>query len=93
MTMRVSILLLAYEHCRRINWELFDHPAYSLDFTPRNYNLLTYLNWFRSQRFNINEELMESVKTCMRSKLEDSFDIGIPKLIPRYKCLGDYADK
>jgi ABC-type molybdate transport system ATPase subunit len=28
------------------NWELFDHPSYSLDLAPNDYELFTYLkNW------------------------------------------------
>jgi histone-lysine N-methyltransferase SETMAR len=52
------------------SWELFDHPPYSRDLAPSDYNLftLTYLkNWLRSQPFNNNEELMEVVKTWLNS--------------------------
>jgi hypothetical protein len=50
------------------NWELFDHFPYSLDLTPSNYHLFTYLKkWLRSQCFNNNEELMEGVKTWLSS--------------------------
>jgi hypothetical protein len=79
------------------NWELFDHPYYSPDLAPSDYHLFTYLkNWLRSQRFNKNEELVESVKTCVRSQAADFFDTGVQKLIPQYKCLnsgGDYVKK
>jgi histone-lysine N-methyltransferase SETMAR len=67
------------------NWELFDHPPYSPDLAPSDYDLFTYLkNWLGSQRFNSNEELMEGVKTWLRSQAADFFDTGIQKLIPRY---------
>jgi transposase len=71
------------------NWELFEHPPYSSDLAPSDYHLFSYLkNWLRSQRFNGNEELMESVKTWVRSLAADFFDTGIQKRIPRYdKCL------
>jgi hypothetical protein len=46
------------------NWELFDHPPYSLDLAPRDYHLFTYLkNCLGSQHLNNNEELIEGVKT------------------------------
>jgi histone-lysine N-methyltransferase SETMAR len=46
------------------NWELFDHPLYSSDLAPSYCHLFIYLkNWLQSQCFNINEELMESLKT------------------------------
>jgi hypothetical protein len=79
---------------KHFNWELFDHPP---DLPPSDYDLFTYLkSWMRSQRFNINEELMEGVKTWLSSQAADFFDTGIQKLIPRYKCLnsdGDYVEK
>jgi hypothetical protein len=94
MTMSVRIQLLALEH---FNWELFDHPPYSLDLVPCDYHLFTYLkNWLRSQRFNTNEELMEGVKTWLSSQVADIFDTGVPQIIPRYKCLnsgGDHVEK
>jgi histone-lysine N-methyltransferase SETMAR len=31
---------------QQFNWELFVHPPYSLDLTPSDYNLFTFLkNW------------------------------------------------
>jgi histone-lysine N-methyltransferase SETMAR len=50
------------------NWELFDHPPYSPDLAPSDYYLFYYMkNWLESQRFNSNEELMESVKMWLSS--------------------------
>jgi hypothetical protein len=47
-------------------WELFDHPPCSPDLALSDYILFTYLkNWFRSQHFSSNEELMEGVKTWL----------------------------
>jgi 16S rRNA G966 N2-methylase RsmD len=49
------------------SWVFFDHP-YSPALAPSDYRLFTHLkNWLRSQRFNNNEELMEGVKTWLRS--------------------------
>jgi hypothetical protein len=46
----------------RFNWELFDHPPYSPDLAPSDFDLFTYLkNWLRSWPFNSNEELVEGV--------------------------------
>jgi transposase len=47
-----------------LNWELLDRPHYSPDLTPSDYHLFTHLkNWFGSQRFSKNEEMMDGVKT------------------------------
>jgi transposase len=57
------------------NWELSDYPPYSPDPVPSDYHLLTYQkNWLRSQYFNINEELMEGVKTWLSSQAACFFD-------------------
>jgi hypothetical protein len=60
--------------------------------------VFTYLkNWFESQRFNNNEELMERVKTWLSLQAAEFFDTGIHRLIPQYeKCFnsgGDYIEK
>jgi histone-lysine N-methyltransferase SETMAR len=48
---------------KHFNWELFDHPAYTLDIAPSDYHLFTYLkNSLSSYSFN-NNEFMEGVKT------------------------------
>jgi histone-lysine N-methyltransferase SETMAR len=83
---------------QHFNWELFDHPPYSPDLAPSAYDLLTNLkNWLRSESFNNNEELMQSVKTRQSSQAADFSDTGIHKLISRYdKFLnsgGDYVEK
>jgi hypothetical protein len=55
----------------------------SPDLNPSDYHLFANLkNWLRSQCFNNNEELMEGVKTWMRSQAADFIDIDIQKLIP-----------
>jgi hypothetical protein len=79
------------------NWELFDHPPYSLSVSSKDYHLFTYLkNWLRSQRFKNNEELMEGVKTLLSSQAANFSDTGIEKIRLLYKCLnsgGDYVKK
>jgi hypothetical protein len=76
------------------NWELLDHPSYSPDLASSSCHLCTYLkNWWRSQCFNNNKELMESVRTCLSSQAADFFVAGIQKLISQYnKCLSSSDD-
>jgi histone-lysine N-methyltransferase SETMAR len=80
------------------NWKLFDHAPYSPDLALSDYHLFSYLkDWFGSQPFDTNEELVEGVKTWLNSRAADFFDTGIQKLIPQYeKCLNsgsDYVEK
>jgi hypothetical protein len=76
---------------------LSEHPPYSSDLAPGEYDLFIYLkNWFGSQRFSNNEELMEGVKMWLSSQAAYFFDKGMHRLIPQYKCLsssGDYVEK
>jgi histone-lysine N-methyltransferase SETMAR len=66
---------------QHINWELFDHPPYSPDLAPSDYQLFTYLNsWLGSQLFINNEELIKGVKTWLSSQAADFFDIKQDKL-------------
>jgi hypothetical protein len=45
-------------------WELFHCRLCSPDLDPSDYHLFTYLkNWWGSQRFNNNQQLMGGVKT------------------------------
>jgi hypothetical protein len=76
------------------NWELFDDPPYGPNLALSDCHLFTYLkNWFRSQRFNNNEQLMEGVKTWLSSQAADIFDTSIQKFIPRHgKCLNSDGD-
>jgi transposase len=63
---------------RHFNWELFEHPPYDPDLAPSGYHVFTCLkNRMGSQRFSVNEELMESVKTCLSSQAIDFSDTGI----------------
>jgi transposase len=56
-----------------VKWELFDRPPYSPDPAASDHHLFTYLkNCLGSQRFN--SELMEDVKTWLRSHAADFFD-------------------
>jgi hypothetical protein len=51
---------------------------------------------FVQDGFSNNEELMEGVKTWLRSMVADFFDTGIQKVIPWYKCFNagiDYVEK
>jgi hypothetical protein len=71
---------------KHFNWELFDHPPYSPDLTQSDYHLFIYLkDLFGAQRF-VNNELSECVKMWLSSQVENFFDKGIQKLIPRYNA-------
>jgi hypothetical protein len=52
-------------HARAFKFGFIDNPTYSPDLTPRGYHLFTNLkNWFGSQCYSSNGELMEGPKCC-----------------------------
>jgi len=79
------------------NWEIFDHPPYSLDLAPSDYNLFTMIKvWSATQHFHTNEELMDGVNNWLHNLAVPFFDEGLQKLVSRYKCLnvdGNYVEK
>jgi histone-lysine N-methyltransferase SETMAR len=82
------------------NWEIFDHPPYSTDLVPSDYNLFTKMMvWLAmaTQLFHTNEELMDGVNNWLHNLAAPFFDEGLQKLVPRNeKCLnvdGNYVEK
>jgi len=64
------------------NWEIFDHPPYSLDLAPSDYNLFTKIKvWSATRRFHTNEELMDGVNNWLHNLVAPFFDEGLQKLI------------
>jgi hypothetical protein len=58
---------------QHINWELFDRPLYSPDLASNDYCLFTNLNnWFASQGFSSNEELMNGIKHGLANRQQTS---------------------
>jgi histone-lysine N-methyltransferase SETMAR len=49
------------------NWEIFDHPSYSMNLVPSNYHLFTKMKvWLATQHFHTNKELMDGVNNWLR---------------------------
>jgi len=44
------------------NWEIFNHPPYSLDLVPSDYHLFNKMKiWLATQRFHTNKECTDGV--------------------------------
>jgi hypothetical protein len=60
------------------NWEIFDHPSYSPDLVPSDYNLFTKMKVrLGTQRFHTNEELMDGVNNWLHNLAAPLFDEGL----------------
>jgi len=80
------------------NWEIFDHPPYSLDLAPSDYHLFAKMKvWLATQRFHTNKELMDGVNNWLHNLAAPFFDKGLQKLVSQYnKCLnvdGNYVER
>jgi hypothetical protein len=64
------------------NWEIFDHPLYSMDLAPSIYHLFTKMKvWLATQHFHTNEEFMEGVNNWLHNLAAPFFDDGLQKLV------------
>jgi histone-lysine N-methyltransferase SETMAR len=70
-------------------WEVFEHPAYSLDLAPSDFHLFPPLKEFLGGRhFKSDEEVKDDVKEWLNGLAAEVYDEGIQNLITRYdKCL------
>jgi hypothetical protein len=69
---------------RLFDWEIFDHPPYSLDLAPSDYHLFTKMKvWLTTQPFHTNKELMDGVNNWLHN-LTQFFDGGLQKLVSWY---------
>ena len=79
-------------------WEQFDHPPYNPDLAPSDFHLFLHLKSFLAGwQFHNDNEVKETVTTCITSQVTSFYDDGIQKLVQRYDtCLnngGNYVRK
>jgi len=69
---RTNVLIKSF------SWEIFDHPPYSPDLAPSDYNLFIKIKvWLATQRFHTNEELIEGVNNWLHNLAAPFFDEGL----------------
>ena len=57
------------------NWEIFQHPPYSPDLAPSDYNLFTKMKvCLAIQRFHTNEKIMDGVNIWLHNLSAPLFD-------------------
>ena len=83
---------------QQLGFEILQHPPYSPDLVPSNYNIFGSLKEaLRSRRFTSDEEVKEAVHAWLQEYHKSFFSAGIQKLVERYnKCIvlqGDYVEK
>ncbi|KAJ4438355.1 hypothetical protein ANN_14297 [Periplaneta americana] len=82
----------------KFGWEQIDHPPYSPDLAPNDFNLFLHLKKFLGgQRFDGDDEVKTAVWEWFASQAGEFYNEGIERFVPRLdKCLnngGDYVEK
>jgi histone-lysine N-methyltransferase SETMAR len=69
-------------------WEQFDHPPYSPDLAPSDFDVFLHLKTFLGGGWSHDEdEVKDAVITWFASQVASFYDAGIQKLVPCYdKC-------
>ena len=78
----------------QFKWEIFEHPPYSPDFVPRDYNFFLHHNKFLAgQSLRRDQETKDVVQDWLKCLAATPFDAGTQKLVTRYdKCLNLHSD-
>ena len=79
-------------------WDKLDHPPYSLDLAPSDYQLFLHVKeHIAGKKFDDDYEVQEEVMTWFKVLAADFYDSGIQNLVPIFnKCLDnacDYVEK
>jgi histone-lysine N-methyltransferase SETMAR len=66
-----------------LGWEQLDHPPFSPDLAPSDFNVFLHLKAFLGGQWFHNDEVKEAVNTCFASQTASFYDAGIQKLVLR----------
>jgi hypothetical protein len=82
------------ELSRHYNWEVLDHPPYSLDLAPSDFHLFGPLKkHLGGRRFATDGKVQQTVMSWLQALDTDFLYAGIDALVYRWdKCLGKYGD-
>jgi len=83
---------------RSFNWEVLQHPPYSLDLAPSDFHLFGPLKHHLSgERFPDNDAVERAVRALFRQQPKEFYAAGFQGFVKRWdKCLnvyGDYVEK
>lgn len=89
---------LTQEKLASFKWDVFEHPPYSPDLAPSDFHLFPAMKTaFGGIRFDTTDDITEAVTAYFKNLDAKHFDVGITKLVCRYKkCIerdGDFVEK
>jgi histone-lysine N-methyltransferase SETMAR len=75
---------MTQQKIKEFNWEILDHPPYSLDMAPSDYHLFRSLqNHLNNKRFERFKEVNDTIPAYFESKPRSFYKDGIEKLVTR----------
>ena len=81
MTMQGVTAAAVTELLRRWKWEILEHPPYSPDMSPCDYDLFAKAKEpLRGACYNIRDELIRAIGRSMRNINKDGCVVGIRRL-------------
>jgi histone-lysine N-methyltransferase SETMAR len=78
---------MTQQKIKELNWEILDHPPYSLDLAPSDYHLFKSLqNHLNNKKFERFEEVNEAILAYFESK-PSFYKARTEKLATRWKTV------
>jgi histone-lysine N-methyltransferase SETMAR len=79
---------MTQQKIKELNWEILDHPPYSPDLAPSDYNLFRSLqNHLNNKKFERFEEVNDVILVYFESKPRSFYKAGIEKLVTRWETV------
>jgi histone-lysine N-methyltransferase SETMAR len=79
---------MTQQKTKELNWEILDHPPYSLDLAPSDYHLFRSLqNCLNNKKFERFEEVNDAILAYFESKPRSFYKARIEKLVTRWEMV------
>jgi histone-lysine N-methyltransferase SETMAR len=85
---RPHVSKMTQQKIKELNWKILDHPPYSPDLAPSDYNLFRSLqNHLNNKKFERFEEVNDAIPAYFESKPRSFCKAGIEKLVTRWETV------
>jgi histone-lysine N-methyltransferase SETMAR len=79
---------MTQQKIKELNWEILDHPPYSLDLAPSDYHLFRSLqSHLNNNKFERFEEVNHAILEYFESKPRRFYKAGIEKLVIHWETV------
>jgi histone-lysine N-methyltransferase SETMAR len=85
---RPHVSKMTQQKIKELNWEILDHPPYSPDLAPPDYNLFRSLqNHLNNNKFERFEEVNDAILAYFESKPRSCYKAGTEKFVTRWETV------